>query len=303
MLENRQELIERLTGVHSSKKSYYVDLKQKIIETAKRNTQLEIINQLAQSIIVDMSLEEIMGQVAQKLQQVISFDRLSLYILEDDCLVLQTSVPPGQGILPEQQKVDSPLSIFWPVLSQRRSFFWPDITTEPPTYNEGASLVAAGVRSLVALPLLSREAVLGVLLVKSRQPHAYGTGDLTFLQQLADQLAVCLNNANLYQEVLVVKRQWEETFEAVSDLLIYLDPSYCLLRFNQAVPRFFKMDTAAIAQSHCYELFFQQDTPCLVCPAREAMQRNTRAYQQYRLPMGQTLFVSALPNKIQPRGG
>ncbi|MBC7346018.1 MAG: histidine kinase, partial [Clostridia bacterium] len=109
-MEGRSELIEKLTGIRSSKKSYYVDLKKKMAEVERRNAQLEIISQLARRINVDMSAEEIMEEVWEKLRQVVRFDRLSLYILEGDRLVLRTSVPKGQGVLGEETRVSSPHS-------------------------------------------------------------------------------------------------------------------------------------------------------------------------------------------------
>ena len=33
VIKNKKALIEKLTGIHSSKKSYYVELKKKIYET------------------------------------------------------------------------------------------------------------------------------------------------------------------------------------------------------------------------------------------------------------------------------
>jgi two-component system NtrC family sensor kinase len=78
VIRNKTMLIEKLTGVHSSKKSYYVALKKKMYETTKRNIQLEIINQLAKSIGIEMSFKEIIEDVTPKLRVLFNFDTLSL---------------------------------------------------------------------------------------------------------------------------------------------------------------------------------------------------------------------------------
>lgn len=44
MPEHKTQLIEKLTGVYTSKHSYYAELKEKIEELSKRNFQLEILN-------------------------------------------------------------------------------------------------------------------------------------------------------------------------------------------------------------------------------------------------------------------
>ena len=57
MPEQKTQLIEKLTGVYSSKRNYYVELKEKVNELSKRNAQLEIINQLAHDINITLPRE------------------------------------------------------------------------------------------------------------------------------------------------------------------------------------------------------------------------------------------------------
>jgi PAS domain S-box-containing protein len=56
-------------------------------------------------------------------------------------------------------------------------------------------------RSELALPLISRGQCLGALTVQSTQENAFSVNDIAALQSLADQLAIALSNARLYEEV------------------------------------------------------------------------------------------------------
>lgn len=56
-MNDRQQLISLLTGVQSSKKSYYTELKKMVIELKKKNMQLEIINDITKSFNIDMSMD------------------------------------------------------------------------------------------------------------------------------------------------------------------------------------------------------------------------------------------------------
>jgi GAF domain-containing protein len=58
-----------------------------------------------------------------------------------------------------------------------------------------------GIRSEVALPLRARGEVIGVLDVQSREPEAFSDEDVSALQSLADQVAVAIDNARLFQQV------------------------------------------------------------------------------------------------------
>ncbi|CEO88191.1 hypothetical protein [Syntrophaceticus schinkii] len=54
MPEHKTQLIKKLTGVYTSKHSYYAELKEKITELSKRNSQLELINELAQEFNISL---------------------------------------------------------------------------------------------------------------------------------------------------------------------------------------------------------------------------------------------------------
>ena len=56
-------------------------------------------------------------------------------------------------------------------------------------------------RSELALPLVSREGVIGALSIQSTQEMAFGEEDVAIFQTMADQLANAIANARLYEQV------------------------------------------------------------------------------------------------------
>jgi GAF domain-containing protein len=90
-------------------------------------------------------------------------------------------------------------------------------------------------RSEMALPLKVQERVIGVLDVQSREAAAFSPDDVSVLQTLADQLAVAINNAELFlqaQERLeaerrafgeLSRRSWAELLQSEQDLSIFRD--------------------------------------------------------------------------------
>lgn len=59
---------------------------------------------------------------------------------------------------------------------------------------------APGVRSVMAVPLRVGEKLLGVLMVGKDVPHAYGYENLRFLEALAGQAAISIQNAWMYRQ-------------------------------------------------------------------------------------------------------
>jgi GAF domain-containing protein len=90
-------------------------------------------------------------------------------------------------------------------------------------------------RSEVALPLISRGELIGVLDVQSTEPQAFSDEDLAALQALANQLAVAISNARLFweaQQALDAERRaygemsraaWQDLARAEGDLSVLRD--------------------------------------------------------------------------------
>src|SRR5699024_5101862 len=77
----RQQMIDRLVGVKSSKRNYYTALKNSVSELQKKNTQLEIINEVMKSFNVEMSMDEMLKNILEKLKKKFSFKLLILFHL------------------------------------------------------------------------------------------------------------------------------------------------------------------------------------------------------------------------------
>lgn len=93
-------------------------------------------------------------------------------------------------------------------------------------------------RSELALPLISREEVLGALTVQSTQARAFSAEDITLLQTMADQLANAIKNADLLSQTQAALLERERLYQISQDLLSAEDEG-----------RLFRLASHAIAQS------------------------------------------------------
>jgi GAF domain-containing protein len=106
-----------------------------------------------------------------------------------------------------------------------------DGPTEPLGLSSGRRLAEANpllpeTRSEMALPLISRGRVIGALDVQSKEPEAFSDEDVAVLQTMADQVAVAVDNAQLWAEAQAsleemealqrryVREQWAEYVSA-----------------------------------------------------------------------------------------
>ncbi len=307
VIENKIMLIEKLTGIHSSKKSYYVELKKKIDEISKRNIQLEIINQLSKSMGIDLSFREIVENIIPKMQALVHFNYLTLYIVRKNDLINRVVFQTSNGkskiqetLLnyeqlqkPSRGKDEDTGSALWFVLNEKKPLLQKNLSLKGCSFPEDLKLVRQGITSKILIPLVVKEKVTGVLEVASKKE--FDVNDLPFLELVADQLSFCLENIRLYNEVWQHKQEWEITFSAVTDLLVFINQDKEIQKVNKAALDFFTLSEKEILGQKCYNLFYGRSSPCNPCLGEQVLREKKPAYQQTRTRHYRVLDIFAYP--------
>jgi PAS domain S-box-containing protein len=76
-------------------------------------------------------------------------------------------------------------------------------------------LAKAGLRSVVAAPLLVEGQIFGALIAARREPHSFGSGECEFLRQLSEHVALAAHQAQLYGALQAAYEDLRQTREAV----------------------------------------------------------------------------------------
>ncbi|WP_181537386.1 sensor histidine kinase [[Anoxybacillus] calidus] len=252
-MSERQQMINLLTGVQSSKKSYYTELKKMVVELKKKNMQLEIINDVTKSFNIDMSMEEMLKNIFDKLKEIFPLERISLSLYENEELILTNVYPTHSLYFPIGFVLPKENSLYWKAIQSIKKVFY-QIQEKGASYIEHKAYEILGIQSVLLIPLISKGKVIGVLSIGSKEVIQYDEADLSFFQQLCDQLAVCIENARLYNEVLTSKKEWEETFRAVSEMILVVDLQGNILRFNDAAKEFFQFDWQKSSRENIHQL-------------------------------------------------
>lgn len=239
-MRDRQQIINLLTGVQSSKKSYYTELKKMVNELKKKNMQLEIINDITKSFNIDMSIDDMLKNTFDKLKEIFPIGRISLLLYEQEQLILTNVYPEQDLYFPVGFVVPKEHSLYWKVMQSLEKMFYQ--VQEEKAFFENKIYQALGIRSILLIPLMRKAQVIGLLSIGSEEVIMYDESDLSFFQQFGDQLAVCIENVRLYNEVLTSKKEWEETFRAVSEMIFVVDLEGNILKCNDAAKAFFSMN-------------------------------------------------------------
>src|SRR5204863_6069168 len=91
------------------------------------------------------------------------------------------------------------------------------LTAITPDPHGHSAIRAAGIRSLVLLPLIGRGRLLGVLTLGLTRPdRQFSKADLPFLEDFAQRVALGVDNARLYQQAQQASRARDDTLNAIS---------------------------------------------------------------------------------------
>jgi PAS domain S-box-containing protein len=73
-----------------------------------------------------------------------------------------------------------------------------------------------GIRSILSIPLRFREEVIGVLRMYTAEPVEYSEEDLKFVSAIADQAAIAIMNARVFEKTVSKEREYLNVFEEVT---------------------------------------------------------------------------------------
>jgi formate hydrogenlyase transcriptional activator len=172
----------------------------------RKRTLLEINN----AIITILTREALFQSVSDALHHVIDFDRSALTLYEPltDSLrfVAYTGNPLQFRIGDELKRTDS--TVGW-VFDHRQPIVRGDLEKEQQYLNE-RHLIGEGMRSHCIAPLIVRGKSIGTLNIASKTRCLYSEMDAQFLQEVANQVALAIENMKSYEEISELKARLEK---------------------------------------------------------------------------------------------
>ncbi len=175
---------------------------------AERTHELATLREVSHSIISTLDLEPLLLLILDKLKEVIDYSGAAIQILQNDALVMQASRRPDAEAA--QIKVNyqpDHIATIQAMLETQRPVYIADLRKDEDLVEAYESASGAPldktfpyIRSWMGVPLTVRDRVLGMLSLAHRQIGYYEEKDAQLAQAFADQAAIAIHNAELYQQ-------------------------------------------------------------------------------------------------------
>ncbi len=179
-------------------------------ENQMRGAELALIHETASIITSSLEIDEVYERFAAEFKKLVDFDRIVVMVLDK---AKQTAVPAFVSSTAALEAVSSDLShvahsgLAW-IMKHLRSHVEDDLWKHQ-AFNTDENLAAAGIRSVIRVPLMTRDGMTGILSLGSFQPNAFGERAMALAERMAAQIAPAIENARLYQESQAYARELE----------------------------------------------------------------------------------------------
>ncbi len=165
-------------------------------ETQEHLSQHRLLYHITTTAASGTTLEEALSSAVNGLQVTLGGDRVSILLLDRDHKELQLKASVGYSEEAHQIRIEVGSGVTGWVAAHRRPLRVDD-TSEEPRYIQ----ISSNTRSELAVPLIYRNELLGVLNVESEQTAAYTEGDEEMLGTLGGSLAAVIANAHLLEQI------------------------------------------------------------------------------------------------------
>ncbi|HEV2489234.1 MAG TPA: sigma 54-interacting transcriptional regulator [Candidatus Acidoferrales bacterium] len=185
----------------------------------RERDRLRALLDLTNAVVSQLDLQQLFRAIAASLRKLLECEYVSLAIYDPQTRrmhIRALDFPGGKGFLQpemslpaEQTPAGRAYATRQPVLIDEQEF----ARINPEL---GALVAAEGLRSGVALPLLTPQRALGALNLASLRENAFSQEDIEFLRLVAGQIGIAVENALAYREV-------EQSKEKLKEEKLYLE--------------------------------------------------------------------------------
>jgi formate hydrogenlyase transcriptional activator len=187
---------------------------RKQAEAALRKSEEKnrILLQINNAIITNLTQQALLHSISEALQPVFPFDRcaITLYQPERDSfrfLAVEGELHSDYFKTGLEFRRDETCGNW--VFEHLRPLVRHDLEKEQQYLNE-RRLAAEGIKSLCVVPLVLQGSCIGLLSVVSQETDRYSDEDAAFLQEVANQVALAVQNMQSYQEIATLKARLEK---------------------------------------------------------------------------------------------
>ncbi len=191
--------LEDLNIIENTTENVAVSMEKEYLreQLREREEELSVINNSSVILSSSLDIQEIFGSFVQELKKVVNVDWATIVLIEDNEFVCVALSSPETAAYQIGDRIPIEGSGTAWVVAQKKPFIEPDLAEEK-YFTTSDFFYTHGFRSMAYMPLIAKGKIIGSFILSSRTPNAFSRRDVKLLEQLAAQIAMPLENTQLY---------------------------------------------------------------------------------------------------------
>jgi PAS domain S-box-containing protein len=222
------------------------DLERRIEAQDKEQAQLLAMQEVGAVINSSLDLDQVLSFVMDAIISLTQAERAILLLTNEETAQLEVQV--ARNVDQETIEKSSSFEISRTIVRSVAESGEPVATMNAqsdPRFSATESIISYNLRSILCVPLKIKENIIGVIYADNRIASGiFGDADRDLLATFANQAAVAIENARLFQqirqhlmEITEMKELMDNVFESIASGVITIDEQDRVALFNRAAER------------------------------------------------------------------
>jgi len=187
---------------------------------ARQAQTLSVMNEISRELTSILDLDTLLERIGQLLRRLIDYHMFTIWLVNerDQVLESQYGVRFGERYTPDE-RVPLDRGLVNVAIRERRAVLVGDVRKDPRYH-----LVNPETRSEMAVPLIYKNKVIGVLDIEHTRAYYFNEDHERAITTLAAQIAISIENARLYQRIAQQEQRLEHDLAMAREVQLRLLP-------------------------------------------------------------------------------
>ncbi len=215
--EQHQNLLELL----ASRIALAIENARLYRRSVRQAKMLQVLNDISRELSSELVLKNLLRKIGTLVKPLINYQRFSILLAEHATQTFNAVISLKQDErLPDRCTVTFGQGIVGSAGSLRKTVVVPDVSKDPRYINTNPE-----TRSEMSTPLVYRDRVIGIIDLESPHLNYFTDDHARLLSTLAPQIAVAIENARLYDEVVRSEARLERDLSRARDIQLHIMPA------------------------------------------------------------------------------
>jgi len=199
--------------------------------------------EMAEWVSSELDLDRLLSRVGDATMELLDCERATIFVLAPDKNELVSRVASGGDV--KEIRIPTGAGVAGAAFMSNKIDNVPDAYADPRFNQAVDKATGFNTRSILASPILDRNgASVGVVQALNKRGGPFGPDEERRVRAFSSQLAVALQNAQLFSDVLSLKNYNEGILKSLSNGVVTLDADGALVKANESAERILGFDLA-----------------------------------------------------------